>query len=300
MTIVKPNFFLIGAMKCGTTSLRTYLGAHPDIFMSSPKEPTHFVDKEQLRPYWPQLVDDGYWGLASYLDLFLPGKGAKVVGESSTNYSKLPEISGVAERIWNFNNNAKILYIMRDPIERTISHYKDALFHRREHRNIAEAVGQNPHYRAVSHYALQLKPYVELFESKQVKAVTLEELRQSPFYILHEIFDWLSVDHTLPLSYSFEQYNVTQKSPLILRHSSFLHNLRNSPLWHVVRTHAPERMLAVIRRPLMRKFEIKPKNLAEVYDFLRPIQLEQTEELSSLLGRKFLEWRTLYADQRPS
>ena len=293
---MKPNLFVIGAMKCGTTSLHRYLGAHPDIFMSDPKEPTHFVDREQLRPYFPEISRNGYWDLQSYLNLFEPAKDRKIIGESSTNYSKLPNITGVAERIWDFERDAKILYIIRDPVERAISHFKHALSHRLEYRSIVEAVTQNPHYRAASYYAMQLRPYMELFGPQQIKVATLEDLRQDPLSLLSDIFEWLGVEKTLFLQDKFERYHVTPDRVLLLRGAPFLRKMAHGSLRNAMRATIPETIRAVIKKPFMRELELDRGTLRKVVDYLRPIQKEQTKELSTLLGREFPEWGTLHGE----
>lgn len=80
-----PNLFIVGAMKSGTTTLHNYLNMHPDIFMSQkPKEPQYFV--QELN--WSKGED---W----YLSLFEAAGDAKIIGESSTDYSKLPRYQGL-------------------------------------------------------------------------------------------------------------------------------------------------------------------------------------------------------------
>ena len=108
----RPNLFVIGAMKSGTTTLHEYLGSHPEICMSDRKEPGYFVEEYG----WSNGVD---W----YLRQFSGDGKEKYLGESTTDYTKLPRFKGVARRIAEFNPGAKIMYLLRDPIERTISHY---------------------------------------------------------------------------------------------------------------------------------------------------------------------------------
>ena len=93
----KPNLFLIGSMKSGTTTLHDLLAEHPDISMSEPKEPCYFVDPDLLKNLWPEMWRMGYWkDEQAYLALFSGKSGAKYFGESSTDYTKMPKISGVA------------------------------------------------------------------------------------------------------------------------------------------------------------------------------------------------------------
>ena len=108
----RPNLFIIGAMKSGTSSLHAYLGTHPSVFMCEPKEPGYFVEQLNLKR-----------GRGWYSKLFHGAEGASIRGESSTEYTKAPMYGGVPQRLAEFNPQAKIIYLMRDPIERSISHY---------------------------------------------------------------------------------------------------------------------------------------------------------------------------------
>ena len=80
----KPNLFVIGAMKSGSTYLNKLLGAHPAIFMCSPEEPSYFVDQKQLRALWPEAWDLGFWRDEDhYPQLFRSSGDAAVLGEET-------------------------------------------------------------------------------------------------------------------------------------------------------------------------------------------------------------------------
>ena len=106
-----PTFIVIGAMKCGTNSLHRYLKLHPQICMSSTKEPNYFVEEKNYAE-----------GIDWYQSLFKDS--TKALGECSTNYSKRPFFQGVAQRIQAVLPDVKLIYLLRDPVERIISHYR--------------------------------------------------------------------------------------------------------------------------------------------------------------------------------
>ena len=104
-----PNLFIIGAMKSGTTYLHDLLSSHPDIFMSTVKEPCHFVNGAELKKLAPQMWNMRFWeNMARYEQLFEKAGSESVVGESTTLYAKYPTLSGVPRRIHEFNPDAKV------------------------------------------------------------------------------------------------------------------------------------------------------------------------------------------------
>ena len=130
---------------------------------------------------WPEAWRQGFWrSEENYLRLFRTCADAVVLGEASTNYTKFPLISGVPERIRSFNPEARFIYVMRDPIERTISHYWHMVTYHAERRPILEAIKAEPQYLDVSHYAMQLMPYLDRFGSDRVAVVSFEQLTRAP------------------------------------------------------------------------------------------------------------------------
>ncbi|MCB0382385.1 MAG: sulfotransferase, partial [Psychroserpens sp.] len=105
------NFLLIGAAKSATTSLSNALSQHPDICFSNPKEPEFFC-----KDNWRDKIEN-------YHSLFKQ-KSVKLYGEGSTNYSKFPHYNkNIHKDIFDYNPNMKIIYMMRHPIDRIVSHY---------------------------------------------------------------------------------------------------------------------------------------------------------------------------------
>lgn len=291
-----PNLFLVGAMKSGTSSLHSYLGSHPSIFMVPMKEPTHFVDGAELKPVSPALWEAGIWrDRAGYLDMFADAGDALVIGESSTNYSKLPQITGVAQRISKFDPSARILYIMRDPVERTISHYWHMVKWHNESRPILKAVQQDPVYRQVSHYSLQLAPYFECFGREQVKTLTLEKLKADPVGTMQELFNWLGIEPTCKAAGLGPAKNVTSRELDQVRGSGLLQRIKHSRAWDAVGPLVPKSIRAFGNRMSQRRVDPQQVDTKKVVEYLRPLQQAETRELVELLGKEFPEWQTLYS-----
>jgi hypothetical protein len=285
-------------MKSGTTSLDSYLASHPSIFMNRMKEPTFFVHGDELKRVSPGLYEAGIWrDQDRYLRMFEDAGDAVVVGESSTNYSKLPQLTGVAQRIAEFNSAARILYIMRDPVERTISHYWHMVKYHKESRNMLTAVKQEPVYRQVSHYALQLAPFFECFGSDQIMVLTLENLRIDPVATMRDVYVWLGVDPEYKADNLNRPKNVTSAEIRQSRGGDVLRRLRHTRVWRVVAPLVPQKVQAIARRLSERRVDRSRVDTTDVAAYLRPLQQAQTRELTVLLGREFPEWRTTWPDE---
>src|SRR5579871_5444493 len=193
----RPGLFVIGAMKSGTNYLRKLLDRHPSIFMTEANEPSYFVDPEELKVIWPERWANGYWrDERNYLRLFAPAGDALILGEASTNYTKIPLVNGVAERLHRFNPDARLIYLLRDPVERTISHYWHMVRYHTEYRSIAAAIKHEPQYVAVSNYAMQLAPFRERFGDDRIVVLTHEELVRDPYTTMEVLYRWLGLDTT--------------------------------------------------------------------------------------------------------
>jgi hypothetical protein len=173
----------IGAMKCGTSSLHRHLALHPQVSMSRVKELDFFIDRRN----WSR-------GLAWYARQF--DREAPVWGESSPNYTKHPTFGGVAKRMHGLVPNARLLFIARDPIARTLSHYRHNLAHGRERRTVEEALRDPAHndYVYPSRYAWQIDEYLRWFDRSQLLLLDLDELSADPGRVLRRVFEHIGVD----------------------------------------------------------------------------------------------------------
>ena len=177
-----PNLVVIGAMKCATTSLHYYLGLHPEISMAAEKELHFFVAERN----WPK-------GRAWYERQFA-GRAA-VYGESSTTYARFPHYSGVAERMHDLLPGARLVYVVRDPVDRAVSHYVHEYAAGREDRPLAEALGApsgNP-YLDLSRYASQIEQYLPYYPRERILVLSAEDLGARRAETLRRVFAFLGV-----------------------------------------------------------------------------------------------------------
>jgi sulfotransferase family protein len=179
--VTRPNFLIIGAMRAGTTALYEYLNGHPQIFMAAQKE---------LRFFWEQ------WdlGVGWYESHFEAAGDAIAVGEASPEYTMYPGRRGVAERIAKTLPDVRLIYLMRDPIERMRSDYVWRLAEGMEHRPIADALLADPSYTWTSSYALQIDEYLRYHDRSRILLVLSEDLRARRAESLRTIFEFLGVD----------------------------------------------------------------------------------------------------------
>lgn len=178
-----PNLVIIGAMKSGTTSLHSYLDLHPQIFMSRIKELNFFVEEEN----WSR-------GLEWYKSNF---EQAQIIGESSPNYTKYPFFKGVPERMHRIIPDAKLIYIVRDPIKRIVSHYIHRVADGLENRSFVDALAdewQTNHVISSSQYYRQLEQYLEYYDRDRILVIGLEDLARSRANTLRQVFRFLEVD----------------------------------------------------------------------------------------------------------
>ena len=178
-----PNLIIIGAMKAGTSSLHYYLSKHPQIFMSEKKE-LNFFNHDMRR---------GLEWYKSNFDARYP-----VNGESTPQYARFPKMPGIPERIKEVVGTPKIIYMVRDPVDRIVSHYVHSISREWEDRPFEEVlsnidVGSND-YVLLSSYFFQLSQYLRMFPRERIKVVLLERLSRAPRDTLKEVFRFLEVD----------------------------------------------------------------------------------------------------------
>jgi hypothetical protein len=290
----RPNTFLIGAMKSGTTYLSELLRAHPAVFMSSPKEPCHFVDPKALRKVWPLKYESGYWrSTERYLSLFAGARSATVIAEASTLYTQAPLLAGVPERILDFNPEARLIYILRDPIERTISHYWHRVRWWGERRPLLEAVRAEPHYTDVSDYARQLDAYLEHVPWSRIYVLTFETLIADPFE-LSRLYAWLGIDPAFVPNLEVAEINSAPQTVEQARGLGWLEQIRKHQLYQRIGHRFPRSLRKLGVWLAVRPVKPAAVPLAQVHDYLRPIQRAQTARLAGMLNRSFPEWTTLY------
>lgn len=220
--INKPDFFIAGAAKAGTTSLYEYLKQHPQVYFSPVKEPNYFssdIDVNEFSSTYRQntfLDVEAYFSdeplkplqltyirkKEHYLKLFEGRTDEKMAGEASTSYL-VSEVA--AKNIYQFNPGAKIIVVLRNPVARAYSHYLMALRYGHTKLSFREAIekdmnakskgiGKSEMFIEFGLYATQLKRYYRVFPEKQIKVILFEDLVNNTGAALKDIQRFLSLD----------------------------------------------------------------------------------------------------------
>ncbi|MEX2196001.1 MAG: sulfotransferase [Thermoleophilaceae bacterium] len=273
-----PNLFVIGAMKCGTSSLHHYLDQHPQVSMSSNKEPNVF-----LAPDWRQEV-------SRYAEMLDPD--AAVRGESSTNYTKFPKFPDAPARIAGLVPDAKLIYVAGDPIQRTLAHYAQTVSDETESRSLDEAVSdfEDPENTYVwnGRYATQAERFLAHFPASSLLVLDQADLRSDRVGTMREVFRFLGVDDAFS-SPEFESMLNTRRERR--RVGSLGTRVRESRAAGVYR-----RIPARVRRPMTQtahRVLSRPVERPALDDDLRARLVElyepEIERLAELSGRR-IRW----------
>jgi hypothetical protein len=181
---LKPNFVVIGAARSGTTSLHKYLEAHPDIFMSEIKEINFFSNQK----YWQKGID--------WYERHFEKVTQTAVGEASTSYTNFPLIKNVPKRMHPYLPEARFIYIVRDPIDRFVSHYLHRIRRGIEVREIADIIENYPddHLLWQGRYFVQLEQFLNYYPFERFLLITIDELKEKPDDTVKAIYRFLGVD----------------------------------------------------------------------------------------------------------
>ena len=273
-----PNLVIIGAMKAGTTSLHYYLNQHPEISMSRQKE-LNFYTKN-----WKK-------GINWYVSQFSSIRGnAKVYGESSPSYTYYPAVSGVPERMHSVIPDAKLIYVVRDPLERIISHYIH-WYQGPDSPTLVQVLAdfESSQYVHCSKYHMQIAQYLPFYPPSKILLITQDELFSRRVETLKKIFKFLNVDESFESPQfskirhkSSDKRHLSKTGTMLTQLIDFTRLGRLSPdlAWHLKRFLILPFSRPITKPVLDRKLELK------LIAHLRT----DMEQLTKFTGRDFTEW----------
>jgi len=304
--VIRPNLFVVGQPKSGTTALQKYLAEHPAIFMTTPKEPHYFCrdfhgssDEFHGRQLYYDYRTEREW-----LSLFERAAGERVQGEASTSYLYSRD---AAAGIYAFNREARIIMMLREPVSFLASlhsHYFRATLEdaptvasawraeteRRGGRGLPARV-RAPElvlYSERVRYWQQLQRYLTLFPREQIKVVLFEDFRRDNEGTLADVLNFLGVEPA-PAFHSREvNTNSAPRWPRLNRW--LLAPALKQRLRQALSPAHYERLISIARLVLWQRAPaapVAPALAAEIWEACH----DEVEKLGHFLGRDLaVEW----------
>ena len=304
MNMKKPNLFVVGLPKSGTTAIYEYLKQHPKVFMSEYKEPRFFatdLHKESDRfrgkgSFFPVR------NMSDYLKLFESAGDRPVVGEASPHYIISKD---AASNIHKFNPSAKILILVREPVDFLQSFHSEMVFNlhetekdmekalaleseRRKGKNLPESAGTPSllYYSEWLRYSDNIRRYLREFPRKQVKIIIFDDFRRDNLGVCRDVYRFLGIDDDFRPSLSDVNPNKE------LRFAFMKSFLRKPIVWRAVHSIIPVRIYGAIEGIFKRLFtrEAPRKNISdEARKRLMRKYKPEVKKLSRLLGRDLVK-----------
>lgn len=292
---IRPNFFIVGAPKSGTTSMHEYLAEHPGIFMAEHKE-LHYFGKDLRFRHRPKL--DAYMGN------FVGAEGFDCVGESSVMYLYS---TTAANEIKEFSPDARILIMLRHPVDMVYSLHSQAIFTGDEELlDFEKALAVEPErragqrrmrskcddylmYRGQVDYAPQVQRYLDTFGSDRVLVILFDELTRDVADAYRRTVEFVGCDPTFQADFSIRNANKVVKHPRLQR------LLRNPP--YICKRLSHGLIPGAIRKPIARSmldwnvdFGKRPPMDTELRKRLQQEMTPQIKDLAKVLDRDLSAW----------
>lgn len=282
-----PTFLIIGAQKSGTTSLFLYLREHPQVYMSSLKEPDFFVNEG--KPHTDRSLITTF---EEYSALFADAKDETAVGEASPTY-----LHGetAPERIAHYLPHAQLIAILRNPADRAYSHWLHNSRNGRETLDFQSALLAEDArmknglvdefgYRHKGEYHRHLERFYRLFGRTQIRAYLYEDLKESPQAMVKDLFGFLGVKDTFQPR--LERHNV---SGLPRGRAGRLYDRarRNPRVTKIAKQILPGHLRHRLRQRLLVRPELPAEFRAGLVEFYR----DDIKRLEDLILRDLSSWR---------
>ncbi|MEZ5501099.1 MAG: sulfotransferase [Halioglobus sp.] len=296
----RPNLFIVGAQKSGTSALAGWLSQHPQVCMSFPKEPGYLAFGEEgynyLDGYGKTTPASGYVvrDEATYLSLFAHATPRqRILAEASTWYFALP---GTARKLYSFNPAARIMMILRDPVERAYSAWCHARSDQREPcANFSDALALESRrgevefllrYRRMGLYSQALAEYRATFPEEQILTLFYDDLRANPGALWQAVCQFLAIDSANPPQFG-HRYNRSGRP-----RNRWLHRaLRSHPIRRALRPFVPHRFAIAVKQRLDdMNLDTFPAMDAQTRAELRQYYRADIEQLGRLTGRDLSAW----------
>ncbi len=243
---MKPNFIVIGAAKCATTGLCGLLAKHPDVFICTPKEP-HFFALDRLYNR----------GMGWYEELFKDAQGKTAIGEGSTSFTRNLRYPHTAQRLHEALPDAKLIYIVRHPLQRMESSWMHCLsVGIPVPANFGDAVRELPRLVDVSQYWKQISVYRNLYPDDRILVLFYEDYKADRQAVLEKCFRFLNVDPTVQI----EARKTSSNASVGHLNRRWLGNLTRLPFCHNLSfRHIPKPVLKALDALFAKPITARPQ-----------------------------------------
>ena len=297
MTTIMPNFLILGAAKAGTTSLHYYLDQHPEIYMSKVKEPRFFALEGETPNFQnpDNLINrTSITELEEYQQLFADVSTEKAIGETSPLYLYSAK---AVERIKYYIPQAKLIVVLRNPVERAYSCYTHLVREGYESLSFeaglateSERIANNWahlwHYRQAGYYYQQVKRYFDCFAPEQIQVYLYEDLNQDSVALVQNVCRFLEVaDDFVP--------DLTRQNVSGIPKYKALHHLvnRGNSIRKALKRVLPQQLRSTVAQNIREwNLQAKPPLTATVAHKLKQQYREDILKLQDLLQRDLVCW----------
>ena len=274
------DFMILGAMKSGTTTLAKILSMHPDVCFCQIKEP-HYFSKS---PDWQKYIED-------YKALYNP-KSNQICGEASVSYTAYPlNNKNIWQSLYSFNPKLKFIYIMREPIDRIVSHYVHNYLRGFTKEPFEKVVLHQSNYININRYFTQIRPYIELFGQGQVLLLTFEEFISNKKVTLNKVANFLGIDGSKFIEFETVHANKSLGGPI----KNFkAENILQNQLFQTIKSLIPNIMQKKIDDIVNSIYQVnldsKPNVSQEMKKVIYDLLILDIREIENLMGREIIEW----------
>lgn len=295
----KPNLFIVGAPKCGTTSMHTYLGAHPEIFMSQVKEPCYFGDYKDKFDKFDVTLDQ-------YLALFSDWEDEKYGGEATPNY-----LYTAVHDIKDFNPAAKIIIMLRNPIDFMYSLHSGGVMEGHENLENFEAAlaaeefrkqgmmlptttfdVRHSFYSELAKFTPYVKQYCDNFGRENVFVCIFDDLQTDTAKVYRDLLEFLEVDPDYQPNFEIKGSNAGAQSMILHKMLKYCRHWGRTRPWY----YNNRNKLLILRKLglnleyLNRSYKPRPRMAPELRRRLQGEFAPEVEQLSELIGRDLTHW----------
>ena len=273
-----PNLFVIGAMKASTTTFYELITRHPDIWFTGEKEPHYFTS--------PRYGQPEAW--QAYLQHFATAPAsAKFLGEASTGYSKLPHFGNTPSRLRESLDYPRFIYLVRDPVERTISNYQHSYLagHYAKGTTLTEAVAIDPILVDASCYARQIRAYREVFGKASLLIIPTNQLHAEPIRVMRRVETFLHLPAYDDWSANLAQSNSRQA----MARSVKLQAVLPRPVFSALKKVLPRKIRAQLKQVAARAPNVPPITEAERQHVFALIA-DDLQDLVTLVDGEVSQW----------